>query len=257
MTAFSQNMTPPLTRIARRVGYRDLYLIDYEPAPSCYSALKRRDFNTSLLRGPYRDTAFARAFRQCRDAADPDAVCLTDFEEYEPSPDGPAAFLASPIHDGTSPVGILAFQLSIGEISRIVSGNNGWQEDGLGRSGETGIVGPDFLMRTNARGYAENPERHLAGLRARGVPEEKLQRIRAWGTTALQQEVRLPSVAAALEGRSGAGPQLRSSGASSFISYGPLDIPGLHWSIASRIDDVRGSGSGLCDAFAPHLSGRL
>jgi hypothetical protein len=44
-------------------------------------------------------------------------------------------------------------------------------------------------MRTTARTFAENPEKHLAVMRARGVPEDKLERMKAFGTTILQQEV--------------------------------------------------------------------
>ena len=114
-----------------------------------YSALKKPDFGTTLIRGPYKGTALARAFESCRDSADADPVCLTDFAAYEPSMGAPAAFMASPIDDRNKRVGVLAFELSLDEIDRVVSGNNGWEKDGLGKSGDSGIVGPDFLMRTN------------------------------------------------------------------------------------------------------------
>jgi PAS domain S-box-containing protein len=229
---------PALLRIARKFAYRDLFLIDNETGRIVYSVAKKPDFGTSLLRGPYRDSALARAFQSCRFNRDTDAVCLTDFAAYEPSLGAPAAFMASPIdgHDGR--VGVLAFQLSIDEVDRVVSGNNGWEKDGLGTSGDTGIVGPDFLMRTNSRGFAEHPEEHLARLRSRGVPQEKINRIRAYKSTALQQEVRLPSVVAALAGKEGAGVQIGSAGGRSLVSYGPLRISGLQWSIASRMDEV-------------------
>ena len=78
----------------------------------------------------------------------------------------------------------------------------------------------------------------MARMRARGVSEEKINRLRAYKSTALQQEVRLPSVIAALAGKEGAGVQLGSAGGRSLISYGPLRIPGLHWTIASRMDEA-------------------
>ncbi len=229
---------PALLRITQKFGYRDLYLIDNETGRIVYSVLKQPDFGTSLVRGPYRSSTLGRAFRSCRETMDTDAVCLTDFEAYEPSLGAPAMFVASPIHDRSVQVGVLAFQLSIDEVDLVVSGNKGWEKDGLGKSGDTSIVGPDFLMRTNSRGFAEDPERHVARLRARGVSQEKISRIRAYRSTALQQEVRLPSVVAALAGQEGAGVQLGSAGGRSLISYGPLRIPGLHWTIASRMDEV-------------------
>ena len=229
---------PALLRIASEFGYRDLLLIDSQTGRIVYSVAKKPDIGTDLVRGPYRETALARAFRACREAPDVDTVCLADFEAYEPSLGAPAAFLVSPIDDRNLRSGVLAFQLSIDEIDRVASGNHGWEKDGLGRTGDTGIVGPDFLMRTNSRGFIENPEEHVARLRARGTPEERIRRIQAFRTSALEQEVRLPSVIAALSGKEGAGVQLGSAGGRSLVSYGPLQIPGLHWTIASRMDEA-------------------
>jgi class 3 adenylate cyclase len=73
-------------------------------------------------------------------------------------------------------------------------------------------------------------------MRARGVPAETIARIRAYGSTVLQQQVRLPSVEAALRGEEGTRVQIGSAGRASLVSYMPLRIPGLHWTIASRID---------------------
>jgi class 3 adenylate cyclase len=60
--------------------------------------------------------------------------------------------------------------------------------------------------------------------------------MKAFGTTILQQEVRLPSVELALQGREGTVEQLGSAGRSSFVSYMPLRPEGLNWSLAARID---------------------
>jgi len=225
-------------RIARNFGYRDLFLIDNDTGRIVYSVFKKPDFGTTLIQGPYRNTALGRVFESCRNAADTDSVYLSDFEPYEPSLGAPAAFMASAIDERSGRSGVLAIELSIDEVDRVVSGNNGWEKDGLGKSGDTGIVGPDYLMRTNSRGFAENPEQHLARLRARGAPEEQINRIRTYSSTALQQEVRLPSVDAALAGKEGSGVQIGSAGGRTLISYGPLRIPGLQWSIASRMDET-------------------
>jgi class 3 adenylate cyclase len=80
-------------------------------------------------------------------------------------------------------------------------------------------------------------------MRARGVPEDVIQRIKAYGSTVLQQQVRLPSVEAAIRGEEGTRIQVGSAGRSSLVSYMPLNIPGLRWTIGSRID--------LAEALAP------
>ena len=66
------------------------------------------------------------------------------------------------------------------------------------------------------------------------LPEDKLERMKAFGTTILQQEVRLPSVELALQGQEGTIEQLGSAGRSSLVSYMPLRVEGLHWSLAAR-----------------------
>jgi class 3 adenylate cyclase len=228
---------PAFRKLVRQYGYYDLFLIDDLTGRVVYTVSKEPDFATSLVKGPYRASGLAKAFQACRDNADPDAVCLMDFEAYEPSLGAPAMFIASPIQDGNERVGILVLQVSIDDLDRVISGNRGWERDGLGKSGDTGLVGEDFLMRSNSRGMIEDPDSHLARMRARGIPEEKLARIRAYGTTVLQQEVRLPSVAAALAGKEGSGIQIGSAGGRSLVSYGPLNVPGLHWTIASRMNE--------------------
>jgi signal transduction histidine kinase/CheY-like chemotaxis protein len=238
-----------LRRIAKQFGYHDLFLIDTETGRIVYSVAKEPDFATSLVLGPYRNTALARVFQQCRDSRQVDAVCLSDFESYEPSLGAPAAFIAGAIDDGPNRVGVLAFQLAIDKVDRVVSGNYGWEKDGLGKTGDTGLVGPDFLMRSNSRGFVDDPEQHIRRLRSHGMPETKLNLMRASKSTALLQEVRLPSVEAALAGREGAGVQLGSAGGRSLISYGPLHVPGLHWTIASRMDER--------EALAPAAEMRL
>ena len=226
----------PLRNVARSFGYYDLMLVDAETKSIVYTVAKEPDFGTNLASGPFRNTALSKIVQRCSEASDPDAVLFNDFESYEPSLGAPAIFVCSSIFNGPKRTGLLVMQLSNTEFDRVVSGNRGWERDGLGKSGDCGIVGPDFLMRTTARTFAENPERHIAVRRARGVPEDKLERMKAFGTTILQQEVRLPSVELALQGQEGTIEQLGSAGRSSLVSYMPLRVEGLHWSLAARID---------------------
>jgi class 3 adenylate cyclase len=217
-------------------GYYDLFLVDHETGDILYTVDKEPDFGTSLTRGPYRNTGLARIFKQAAATEDPDSVFIADFEDFEPSLGAPAAFIACPIMDGPKRVGVLGFQLSNAEFDKVTSGNRGWAREGLGTSGDSGIVGADFLLRSNARGFLEHRERHLALMRARGVPEQTIERIKAYNSTFLRQEVKLPSVTRALAGEEGTMIQKGSSGGLSLVAFGPLNIPGLHWTLASRMD---------------------
>jgi class 3 adenylate cyclase len=226
---------PRLRKFARAFGYYDLMLVDAQ-SRIVYSVSKQSDYGTNLIVGPYRTTALAKVVGKCLAAPNNADVIFSDFEPYDPSLGAPAIFVCSPIADERGRLGVLALQLSNAEFDRVVSGNHGWSRDGLGESGDCGIVGPDYLMRTTARTFAESPDKHLAVMRERGVPEQKLQTMKAYGTTILQQEVRLPSVTLALEGKEGTIEQVSSSGRVSFVSYMPLRIEGLHWTLAARMD---------------------
>lgn len=226
---------PRLRKFTRAFGYYDLMLVDAD-SRVVYSVSKQSDFGTNLIIGPYRTTALARVVGKCQATPNNVNVIFSDFEPYDPSLGAPAIFVCSPIANERGRLGVLVLQISNAEFDRVVSGNRGWFRDGLGESGDCGIVGPDYLMRTTARTFAENPDNHLAVMRQRGVPEQKLQTIKTYGTTILQQEVRLPSVTLALEGKEGTIEQVSSSGRVSFVSYMPLRIEGLNWTLAARMD---------------------
>lgn len=226
---------PLLRKYTRAFGFYDMMLVD-EASTVVYTVAKESDFATNLVVGPYRSTSLARVVDQCRRMKAGDQVVLSDFESYDPSLGAPALFVCSPMEIGDRKTGVLVIQLSIVEFDRVISGNRGWLRDGLGTSGDCGIVGSDYLMRTTARTFVENPDYHLSVMRERGIPEQKLQRMKAFGTTILQQEVRLPSVTLALAGQEGTVEQVSSSGRVSFVSYMPLKIEGLNWTMAARMD---------------------
>jgi hypothetical protein len=149
-------------RIGEAFGYTDLMLIDHRSLAVSYTVQKRSDFGTNLIEGPYRHTALAQVAKQCRDTPDNQAVFFTDFKPYEPSRGAPAAFVCSPIVDRFGARwGILVIQLGITEIDRAVSGDRGWERDGLGQTGDSGIVGDDYLLRSTTRGFLQNPETYI------------------------------------------------------------------------------------------------
>ncbi len=65
---------------------------------------------------------------------------------YAPSADAPAMFLVQPIKNRSKLMGHIAIQLPNEKINRILQENSG-----LGETGETYVVGKDFLMRSDSR----------------------------------------------------------------------------------------------------------
>jgi len=223
--------------LIRKFGYYDLYLIDYETGRIVYSVSKNRDFGTSLKEGPYRDSNLAKVVSQSLAANDPEKVFFSDFEPYEASSGEPTQYVASPIWDGQERLGVFALQLSTAAIDDVMTGKRGWVKYGLGNSGESVLVGGDYLMRTNSRQYLEDPDKFLAKLQAEGVSQVILDRIRTYRSTILQLPVKRGSIEAALAGKEGTviETNARGQGPPSLVSYMPLHIEGLHWAIGSRV----------------------
>ena len=53
--------------------------------------------------------------------------------------------------------GVLALQLSLDRINDVMTGNRGWEKDGLGTTGETYLAGTDKLMRSVSRELLTDP----------------------------------------------------------------------------------------------------
>lgn len=140
------NVHPIFRSFAEKFGYDDIYLVDYETGDIVYSVAKEIDFATSLHDGPFAPTAFGKAFRLANAGTATDVVEMADYEPYAPVFQQPASFIASPIFDGNKKIGVLVFRLSLDRISKIMQ-----EQAGLGQTGETYLIGPDKLWRTDSR----------------------------------------------------------------------------------------------------------
>jgi class 3 adenylate cyclase len=226
-------------KIIETYGYYDIYLIDNESQRVIYGVNKDRDLGTSLTVGPYRESNLARIVKRCVETDNPDSVFFSDFEPDEANMGEPTQWVASPIFDGHKRLGILALQISTAHIEDVVTGQRNWQRDGLGQTGRSNIIGPDYRVRTNVRPFLENPEKFLAQLKVDGVSKERIGRIQAHNSTILEAEIRRPSVTAALAGKEGYAIEKSPFGPEpSLVSYMPLNIEGLHWVFESRMDTV-------------------
>jgi class 3 adenylate cyclase len=236
---------PLLRDLASRFGYDDLILVDARTGDVVYTVEKQTDLGTSLLTGSYRGINEGKAFASAHLATRPtDSVELVDFERSEPNFGSPAAFVASPIFDaGTGISGVVIIQLAITEIDRVMSGDREWQREGLGQTGETYLVGPDSLMRSDSRFLMEAPDRYFRDVSATGLEKETMSRIRQYGTSILLQPVNTEAARQAHAGISDTTTIRDYRGQAVLSSYAPLKIPGLSWSVIAEMD--------LSEAFQP------
>jgi class 3 adenylate cyclase len=227
----------------RGVSWVIKFLIDSESGAIVYSVLKEVGFGTSLVSGPYRHSNLADAFKAAINSNARGFIKIVDFDHYVPSAGAPSAFIAAPIFDVDQLVGVLAIQVPVDEINRVMTGNRNWQKDGLGLSGETYLVGADHAMRSVSRFLEEDPPAYLAALEAMNVSSEAIDDIRRYGTTILAQKLYTEATRNALERREGTMIVDDYRGIKVLSSFAPLNVKGLDWAVLSEVD--------LDEAFAP------
>ncbi|NER80760.1 MAG: adenylate/guanylate cyclase domain-containing protein, partial [Leptolyngbya sp. SIO1D8] len=221
--------------LTQRFGYYDLFLIDSETGHIVYSVYKETDFSISLYTGPYRNSNLADVVQKVRDNPDLGAIQLVDFKFYRPSYNAPAAFIAGPIYDGTQLVGILAAQLPIDEINNVLTGNQNWEQDGLGDTGETYLVGSDLRLRSTARLLIEDLSTYLDVLRQSKVKPEIVQLIEQLETALLLHPIETVAAREAVAGQSGTQIIPGYYNTDVLSSYAPLNIQGVNWGIVSEM----------------------
>jgi PAS domain S-box-containing protein len=228
---------PIIRDYLERFGYYDIFLVDVDTGGHIvYTVFKEVDFGTSLVSGPYNDTNFARAYQAARDATNKDFVYLEDFEPYHPSYNAPASFIASPIYNGDEKVGVLVFQMPINRINDIMTNHQLWSDVGLGVSGETYLVGDDFLLRNQSRFLIEDSQNYFAMIEEIGTPLTTIAQIRNLNSTIGLQEVRTQGTQAAINGATGTAIFQDYRGVPVLSAYKPLNIPDVNWVIISEID---------------------
>jgi class 3 adenylate cyclase len=233
---------PIFRNIIKKFGYYDMFLINPQ-GTVVYTVYKETDFTTNFTTGAYNESNLARLVASVRRAKQKDFVKLIDFEGYVPSYGAPAAFIAAPVYDRSTFVGVLAVQLPVDEINNVMTGNRNWERDGLGKSGETYLVGRDYLMRSVSRFLVDSPADYFKSLQDIGVDTATINRIRQYNTSILEQKVMTTAATEALANRQGTQIIQDYRNVPVLSSYAPLKIDGLDWAILAEID--------LAEAYAP------
>ncbi|WP_394252560.1 methyl-accepting chemotaxis protein [Vibrio profundi] len=205
---------PYLRDLLERFGYYDIFLLDINTGEIIYSVFKEVDFGTSMLNGPYADSGLGEAFRAARSASYGEDAKLVDFASYVPSYNAPAGFIATPIFEGGQKVGVLALQFPIDRLNLIMA-----ERSGLGETGETYLVGPEMLMRSDS--YLD--------------PE--FRSVNASFQNPQTGTVETASVHNALSGNSGVDEITDYNGNLVLSAYEPLKAFGLNWAIITEIDE--------------------
>ena len=234
---------PLFVRMLNKLNYYDIFLIDHNTGDIVYSVYKEADYATNLDSGPYRYTGLAEAFNKARKNPQLGNIILVDFAHYEPSYNKPAAFMATPVFDGTELKGIVAAQLNIDEINAFMTSSGNWKQEGMGESGEVYLVGEDASLRTSSRFLIEDKEGYLQALRDAAVPSKAVMLIENTGISILNQPVNSVASEKALRGTSGTEIVEDYRNVDVLSAYAPIEIGGMRWAILAEKD--------VAEAMAP------
>lgn len=191
-------------------GYYDIFLVD-AAGNIVYSVFKENDFATNLANGEWQSTDIATVFRKVKENAKPGSFAFSDFAPYAPSSNAPASFIGTPVVGASgSFAGALIFQMPIDRINEIMT-----RSTGLGETGETYIVGTDFLMRSESR------------FRKPGE-----------ASTILVRRSDTSSVRAALAGKADVASSTDYRGEPVLAAFAPLSFEGVNWALLAEIDEA-------------------
>ncbi|WP_417833374.1 methyl-accepting chemotaxis protein [Thalassospira xiamenensis] len=195
---------PWLRTLLTERGYYDIFLLDQE-GDVVYSVYKESDFGTNVLKGEWKDTDLAAAFRASINAKNGE-VAFYDFKAYAPSMGAAASFISTPITDENGDViGVLVFQMPVGRINEIMQ-----TSEGMGETGESYLVGPDGLMRSDSRFASES--------------------------TILKTVIDTESQKRAAAGESGVLEITDYRGVPVVSAFAPIEFLGVNWAVISEID---------------------
>jgi len=127
------------------MGFEDILLISPIYGRVLYSADKRADFGTGLKS---ESTHLAKAWEESRANKQ---IEFTDVAFYQPANNEPAMFVIIPAYESGEYIGSVAVQFSFQQINQLMQDTTG-----LGRTGESYLVGSDHLMRSDSRFFKES-----------------------------------------------------------------------------------------------------
>ena len=206
------------TQYNEQYGYYDLFLIN--PDGYCfYTVCQEADYQTNLVNGEYSSSNLGQLVQTSLKTK---KFGFADFRPYAPSNGAPAAFIAQPVLDSGGEVqAIVALQLPLDAINGIMG-----VRAGMGETGETYLVGPEKLMRSDS---FLDPKGHSVAASFAGTVESN--------------GVDTEAATEALAGNTDAKIITDYNGNPVLSAYTPIDVFGTTWALLAEIDES--------EAFAP------
>ena len=199
------------TKYIKKYGYYDLFLI-HPRGLVFYSVNREADYGTNMVDGKYSGSGLGKLTRAVLKSKQ---FGFADFEPYAPSNNEPTAFIAQPVLYNGEAVLVVALQLSLDSINAVMT-----EREGMGETGETYLVGPDRLMRSDS---FLDPTYHS---------------VKASFTDPAKGSVNTKAAAAALAGNTGAGIIKDYNGNPVLSAYAPIRVGDFTWALLAEIEET-------------------
>ena len=204
--------------IMDKFGWYDLFLI-HTDGDIVYTVEKESDLGMIIPDSNLRNSSLGNAFQKAV-RMDANEIAVGDFKPYGPSGGIPSAFMMTQMRDENGKfIGLAALQVPLKKFNDIMLRRNG-----MGKTGESYLVGQDGLMRSDS---FLDPEGHSV-------------------VASFQNNTRVDTepVRSALSGKSGQEVIIDYNGNPVLSAWDPIDIgDGIRWAMMSEID--------VAEAFSP------
>jgi methyl-accepting chemotaxis protein len=193
-------------------GLYDLFIVCKPHGHVMYTVARESDLGENLKVGSLRDSGLAAAWEG---VVSKRQTVFVDMRPYAPSNGEPAMFMGTPILDKAGEMkGVVIVQLSEKAINEIMQ-----QRTGMGKSGETYLVGADKLMRSDSFLDSTNHS------------------IKASFKNPSTGSVKTEATTASMAGQSDTKIITDYNGNPVLSSYTTVDVFGVKWSLIAEIDE--------------------
>ncbi|MDO8453779.1 MAG: methyl-accepting chemotaxis protein [Sulfurimonas sp.] len=189
----------------------DVYLICSKHGHIMYSVGKDSDLGQNLVTGELRNSKLHEAWEVA--IRDKEAH-MTDMAAYGPSNGNPNMFMAIPIIEDGVVDGVIAVKVNPDSINKIMQ-----TRIGMGKTGETYLVGQDKLMRSDS---FLNPTNYSL-----------INSFKNPSTGSINND----ASTGALSGKTGTIEIMGSDGEPMLSAYTPFEFLDLRWSLIAEIDE--------------------
>jgi len=196
-------------------AWYDLFLINVQ-GDIIFTVAKESDLGVNIPQSALSRSSIGDAFKKAQQSAQGE-ISFSDFKPYPPSNDEPASFMMEKvINSSGTHTGYVALQLPLDKINKIMQ-----QRDGMGKTGETYLVGQDKRMRSDS--YLDPKGRSV---------------IASFAGDIANNGVNTDAVKSAFNGETASRIILDYNGNSVLSSFMALDLGSFKWALIAEIDEA-------------------